>query len=267
MKLDTLSTLLLDGDGVLWHGNQPAPGLAHFFDVLRARGIAWALLTNNSTNDVTEYIAKFNGFGIDALPGQMFSSGTVTVAYVSGHFPHGSELYVIGESGLKGSLASAGFAVCDGDRPPQNAAAVVTGLDRQITYARLEIAMQLIRAGVPWIATNPDPTIPTPDGLAPGAGSIIAALETASGAQPLMIGKPQPHIYHAAIQGMYADPAATAVVGDRLDTDILGAKRAGIAAILVMGGVTTDAILESSDIVPDAVFGGIDVLADALNHV
>jgi 4-nitrophenyl phosphatase len=265
MTLSSLQTLLLDGDGVLWRASQPVPGLQRFFEVLAARGIGWALITNNATSLAEKYVDRLAGYGVSAEPEQIFTSSTVTADYLLDRFGAGQAVYVIGEQGLYSTLAAAGFDVfCGEDRPPVEVAAVVASMDRQVNYGRLTVATRLIRGGAPFIATNPDRTFPLPDGLAPGAGSIVAALVATTEVEPLVIGKPQPTIFLTALRHLGADLATTAMVGDRLETDILGAQRVGLRTIAVLTGVSTREQVAASPYQPDFVFEGIADLADAL---
>ncbi len=267
MELAHLKTLLIDGDGVLWRASEPIFGLRRFFNVLKARGIDWALLTNNSTTTVRAYVHKLQGFGItEATPDQVFTSSTVTATIMRERFALGSPVYVIGESGVKDTLAEAGFTVLDGENQPDQVVAVVVGMDRQISYAKLTVGSRLIRAGAAFIATNADKTFPTPQGLIPGAGSIVAALAAATDREPQVIGKPNTPIFETAMRRFKAIPATTAMLGDRLETDVMGGQRAGIGTILVLSGVSTQADLQASDVIPDLVFDSIAELADALEH-
>jgi 4-nitrophenyl phosphatase len=262
MNLKTLKTLLIDGDGVLWHGNQPAPGLNHFFDVINQHRIKWALVTNNATAPVDDYVAKFKGFGIEASRESIFTSAIATAAYLRQRLEAGRSIYVVGERGIKEALTEAGFVVHDGNDRPERAAVVVVGLDRQLTYRKLEIATWLIRDGAAFIATNPDRTIPTPYGLSPGAGSVVAAVSAATDQQPVFIGKPKPAIFEVALSYFETDADSTAMIGDRLDTDILGAKQLGLKTILTLGGVARREDLAVSKIQPDLVAEGINDLAE-----
>ncbi len=266
MNLKTLQTLLIDGDGVLWRGDEPINGLQHFFAVLEERGIRWGLLTNNSTRTLDEYVSKFARFGIHATREQVFSSASVTAAWLAERFDAGTPLYIIGESGLRETLTEAGFVVHEGEEQPEQVAAVVVGLDRQVTYARLAVATHLIRGGAPFIGTNPDRTLPTPAGLVPGSGSLLAALEAATDVRPTIIGKPEPTMYRQAMERFHADPETTAMLGDRLETDVLGGQRAGIGTILVLSGATRREMLNHSDVQPDLVFEDIAALAEELER-
>lgn len=267
MNLEALQTLLIDGDGVLWRSDEAIPGLHRFFNVLEDRGTDWALLTNNSTHAVGQYVEKMGNFGIKASASKIFSSGTVTATYLGQRFSDGDALYVIGESGFKQTLTETGFVVHDGDEQTDDIVAVVLSLDRELTYNKLKVATLLIRGTVPFIATNTDRTLPTPNGLIPGTGSILAALAAATGIEPTVIGKPEPMLYKTAMEHLNADPKTTAMLGDRLETDILGAQRIGICSIAVLTGITTRDQLETSDIQPDYVYESIAELADILETI
>lgn len=264
MNFTTLRTLLIDGDGVLWQANQPMPGLVHFFDVLKARRIDWALLTNNATLTTRSYVEKLRGFGVSADPGQIFTSGNVTAHYLRELDPPARSIYVIGQPDLKTTLREAGFSIIDDEEGPDRVDAVVAGIDRAFSYGKLRVAMRLIRNGAAYVATNTDTTFPTPQGLVPGSGSIIAAVSAAAGRDPVVMGKPEPTMYQVAMKQLGAELPTTATLGDRIETDILGAKRLGMATMLVLSGVTSREALAASDTQPDCVFEGIAELADAL---
>lgn len=264
MDLKALQTLLIDGDGVLWRTDEAIPGLRRFFNVLESRNIEWALLTNNSTRSADQYVEKMRNFGIDASVSKIFSSGMVTTTYLREHFADGGAVYVIGETGFKQTLIENGFIVLDGDELPTNVVAVVVSLDRNLTYDKLKITSLLIQNGAPFIATNIDRTLPTPNGLTPGTGSTLAALIAVTEIEPTVIGKPEPMLYQTAMKSLKADPATTAMLGDRLETDILGAQRIGIGTIVVLTGITTCEELSTSEIQPDFVYESIAELADAL---
>ncbi|UCC51425.1 MAG: HAD hydrolase-like protein, partial [Anaerolineaceae bacterium] len=143
--------------------------------------------------------------------------------------------------------------------------AVAAGMDRGLTFEKIKIAIRLILGGAEFVATNTDGTFPAPDGLSPGTGMVIGALRGASGVEPTVMGKPERAIFEVAMKALDADPATTAMIGDRLETDILGAQRVGIATICVLSGVTTREQLAASKIHPDVVFESIAELAQALD--
>lgn len=268
MDLSTLTTILLDGDGVLWRANEAVPGLNHFFDVLHEKKLNWALLTNNNTRTVQDYIDKLAGFGITAQRDQIFTSSVASADYVIERFGPGAPVHAVGMKGVIETLQDAGLNVTYGEEFPDHpVVAVVAGMDREVTHAKIRVAMRLIRGGALFIATNTDPTFPTPEGLDPGTGMIIGALKGTTSQEPVVMGKPERAIFEAALHHFGSDPAATAMVGDRLDTDILGAQQVGMRTIAVLTGVATRESLLTSTIKPDLVFDSIAELAAALEPV
>jgi 4-nitrophenyl phosphatase len=267
MDLDRLETLLIDGDGVLWRDDRPIPGLDRFFDILRLRGIRWALLTNNNTRLVGDYINKLAGFGIEADVSQIFSSATATADYLKKRYGPGAPVHAVGMRGVIETLQDAGFLVTFGEEmPDHDVVAVASGMDRNLTYDKAKVATRLILGGAEFVATNTDGTYPTPDGLSPGTGMTIGALQGTTGVTPTVIGKPEQAIFAAALEAMKAQKATTAMIGDRLETDILGAQRLGISTIGVLTGVSTREEMAESDIQPDVVYESIAELAEVLEQ-
>ncbi len=265
MELAIIRTFLIDGDGVLWRGDRPLPGLHHFLDILKVRGIRWALLTNNNTRTVGQYLDKMAGLGIKANANQVYSSSTVTADYLSKKYGHGTAVHAVGMSGVIDTLVDAGFQVSTGEEMPGHpVTAVVAGMDRDFTYAKAEVATRLILSGAEFVATNTDGTYPTPEGLSPGTGWVIGALMGATGVTPTVIGKPEAAIFITALEAIQADKTTTAMIGDRLGTDILGAQRVGIPTIGVLTGVTSPEEMASSPIQPDVVYESIAELAEEL---
>ena len=251
MKLSHIKTLLIDGDGVLWRLNDPMPGLNRFFDTLKDHGINWALLTNNSTRTIASYVKKLEKFGVTADPAQVFSSASVTGQTLADRYESGTAFYVIGEDGIKDTLRERGFTVYDdSNKPDEPTPAVVLGLDVNITYQKLAVATQLIRGGAKFIATNPDKTFPSPYGILPGAGTFIAALESSTNTEAEVIGKPKAAIFEAAMSHFGGTPETTAMLGDRMETDILGAQAFDLGTILVLTGITQKMISPISIINP-----------------
>jgi 4-nitrophenyl phosphatase len=267
--LRNLRTLLIDGDGVLYRGDEPIRGINHFFDILHEREIAWGLITNNATKTPEHYVEKLAGYGVDASVEHIFTSATVTADYLRTTYPAESPVYVIGEIGVQQAIRDAGYKIYSGeDYPPEPVVAVVAGLDRMLTYMKLRIATLLIRRlDIPLIATNPDKTFPAKEGIVPGAGATIAALEAATGRDALVIGKPSPTMYKVAMDQLGGKLETTAMLGDRFDTDIAGAKFLGMGTILVLSGVTTRAEAEASEIGADLILEDIGVLAEELERV
>ena len=257
-KLHEIRNLIIDMDGVLYRGNAPMPGLTDFFAFMRQRGIRFMLATNNSSRTPAEYVAKLAGMGVTVSPHDVLTSGVATAEYLAGIASAGTRVYVIGAESLAETMREHGFVVSD-----QDAAFVVVGMDTQVTYDKLRRATLLIRAGARFIGTNPDKTFPSEEGIVPGNGAILAAIEAATGVTPLTIGKPEPTLFQMALKRMSADAAHTAVLGDRLETDILGGINASLLTILVLSGVVTREELAGSEVQPDLVFEDIDHLRQA----
>jgi 4-nitrophenyl phosphatase len=257
--MQKLEGFVVDMDGVLWRGPEPMRGLVAFFDVLGRRGLPYVLATNNSTSSIGQYVDKLARFGVHVPRERIVTSAYATADFLLEREP-GAPVYMIGEEGLEEALESRGFRLTTDD-----AHFVVVGLDRGITYQKLATAMDLIEKGARFIGTNPDRTLPTPDGLRPGAGTMLAAIAAASGVEPLIVGKPEGPMIQQALRVLGTDRERTAMVGDRLETDILGGKKAEIKTILVLSGVTRCEELIESDIQPDWVLDDIGALAAALD--
>ncbi len=230
MDFSSITGVIMDMDGVLWRGTQPLPGVASFFDFLRERGLAYALASNNSSRTPADYDAKLRQMGIEGVDErQIVTSGTATVDYLRAHYPAGSAVYVVGMDGLRAMIRAAGFQIADA------AGVVVAGIDFELTYATLKRATYLIRAGADFIGTNADATFPLPDGLAPGSGSILAALTTATDVTPTVIGKPYPPMFAAALHAL--GTTAGANFDDRRPAEH---RHRGRAAGGASGGARTD---------------------------
>ena len=238
-KLQNIKALILDMDGVLWRGNEPVGDLPTIFNAIVASGLKVTLATNNSTRTAEQHLVKITGFGVDLSVKQVLSSAMATAAKLKEDFPEGGDLYVVGHEGITKAAEEEGFRVFQEDEIPENPVAVVSGIDWEITYKKIANAAMLIRNGAPFYGTNPDKTYPTPTGFMPGAGTILAAIETASGVAPIVAGKPKPYLFRLAMQRMGVSPDETLVVGDRLETDILGGQNAGCFTAQVLSGVST----------------------------
>ncbi|HZY42325.1 MAG TPA: HAD-IIA family hydrolase [Anaerolineae bacterium] len=249
-------------DGVLWRGQEPMPGLVEFIRFLRDRSIKFVCATNNASMLAEKLAERLQGWGADVRPDEIVTSSTATADYLTTILLPGSRLYVIGMEGLRAPLLERGFEFADRDAvvcdvAARNAAAVVVGIDWNVTYHQFKQAALLIRAGAKFIGTNSDRTFPTPEGIVPGNGSLLALIETATDVKPIVIGKPEPVLYEMSLKRMNAVPDQTLVLGDRLETDILGAVRLNLKSALVLSGVTTRAELAASDYQPDWVFDDI----------
>lgn len=233
ISLKSIQALILDMDGVLWRGNEAIGDLRSIFASIAKIGRKVIFATNNGTRTIGQYVEHLHSFGIPAEAWQIISSATASIAYLCGRFPNGGPVFIIGEDGIIEACAEHGFYHAE-----EKALAVIVGLDRSLTYDKLRIATMLIRTGAAYIGTNPDLTFPTPQGLIPGAGSILAAITSASGIKPIIVGKPEPTIYQIALQRLKISPEQALVVGDRPETDIAGAQLIGCPTALVLSGVT-----------------------------
>lgn len=238
-KRESIESLILDMDGVLWRGNQQIGNLIEVFETIFSLGLSFVFATNNSTLSVEQYVKKLEQFGVHINPEQIINSSLATVYYLLQKFPGGGSIFCIGEEGLKRTLSDFGY-----EHSNHEPLAVVVGLDRNLTYQILADATLHIRSGVPFIATNPDKTLPTPRGMEPGAGSIIEALVAATDIEPQIIGKPDIGLYELALERLSNIPANTLVIGDRLETDIAGAQKLGCRTALVLSGVTNRILAE-----------------------
>jgi 4-nitrophenyl phosphatase len=249
-QLKNITHLIIDMDGVLYRGNEPLPGLRQFFAFLRQKPIPFILATNNSTHTPEQYVDKLARMGVQVSPLEILTSGQATARALAREYPPGTRVHVFGMPSFQEAMLKEGFILADED-----VAVVAASMDRAVTYEKLKRATLLIRGGARFFATNRDPTYPSEEGLLPGTGSMIAALETASGVKPAAIGKPEPTMFQLAMAQMDARPETTATIGDRLDTDILGGRRAGLTTICVLSGASSRAEAEAFG--PDYIFEDI----------
>ncbi|MBI4788639.1 MAG: HAD-IIA family hydrolase [Chloroflexi bacterium] len=257
-SLGALEALIVDIDGVLWHGRESLPGVPQFFEFLQSRAMRFVIATNNSARPASAIVERAARLGIQITEQHVLTSAEATALYMPRVAPRGARVCLVGGDGIAHALTREGYQLVERD-----ADVVVVGLDPDLTYEKLKRAALEIRRGATFVGTNADKTFPGDEGLAPGAGAIIAAIQTATDVEPIVIGKPQRAIFDLALERMGADRAATAMLGDRLDTDVEGAKRAGLKSILVMTGITTPELLAQSSIQPDWVFENLDALREA----
>jgi 4-nitrophenyl phosphatase len=250
MMLADLRGFIFDMDGVIYRGNSVLPGAAEFVANLRRAKIPFLFATNNSTTPPRLVAERLGKMGIPATADEVMSSSEATAAALKAQHP-GALIYVVGETGIREALANAGFTLTEAWR---EADAVVVGMDRQATYARLRDASLAIQRGIPFIATNTDRTLPTEDGLIPGAGSLVGMLEIASGRRAHVIGKPAPDIFLQALKRLGTTTAYTAAIGDRPETDIAGGQAAGLRTIAVLTGAGTAEQFAGMHPAPDWVF-------------
>lgn len=225
-------------DGVLWRDNEAIANLPQIFDTIRKLGLSFVLATNNSTKNVSEYLDKLACFGVHLEADKILSSAQVSLSYVQDNYPPEACIYIVGSDSLIDSFEQNNLKVLDLDESSV-CDLVIVGLDIKLTYDKIRYASQLIRNGADFLATNTDLTYPVPGGLIPGAGTIVKAIEVASGKKPLIIGKPETPLFNRAIKTMQIKTEEAMAVGDRLETDILGAQNAGLLNALVLSGVTS----------------------------
>ncbi len=263
IALASIQNLIIDMDGVLWHGDKPMPQLPEFFVKLRHLGIRFVLATNNAAKSGADFTAKLASMGVTVAVEEILTSSQATANFLAQSAPK-AQIYVVGEDGLKDELRAKGLRVvepADWDLADH----VVVGIDRTLTYAKLSDACLLIRRGAKFIATNPDVTFPGERGIVPGNGAIVQLLRVSSDVEPLFIGKPQPTMMMQSMTRMGGTVANTAVLGDRLDTDILGGINAGLTCIMVTSGVNTRADVANGTIKPDYIFADITETIAALD--
>ncbi len=238
VNLSQFKIWVFDLDGVIWRGDSVIPGAAAAVAALQARGCRAMFASNNSTRTPQYFADKLGKLGIRAAPADIVTSTTIAVSYLRAKFPGGGRIFIVGEAGLRAQLESAGFEVTQrnsGDL--EDVIAVVAGLAREFCYADLARAQTYILSGALWVATNRDATFPVENGVLPGAGAVVAAIETASGQAPATMGKPQPTMLQQIVADAGLQFSEVVMVGDRLDTDIACAHRAGIASVWVATGV------------------------------
>ena len=260
--IDRYEAFVIDLDGVIYLQNDPIPGSAETVRELTAAGKKFVLLTNNSAPTIKQYVDKLDRFDIKVSPEQVITSAQAVRLYLeNNHETEGKTAFVIGEEGLLSELAGTGLRFLSGEEGGQ-ADFVFVGWDRRFDFEKLKSSEIAIRRGAVYIACNTDSTYPTPQGLWPGAGSLVAAVTTASGREPVVAGKPDPFIVRAALERMKTKPEHTLLVGDRLDSDVEAGLKAGVDTLLVLTGVSTEEEVEQTGIRPTHIRKDLTGLLD-----
>jgi len=249
---------LMDMDGVLVHENNAIPGADRFLARLRELGIPFLVLTNNSIYTRRDLSARLRAGGLDVPEEAIWTSALATARFLEDQRPGGSA-FVIGEAGLTTALHSAGYTLTE--REPDY---VVLGETRTYSFERITQAIRLIADGARFIATNPDPTGPTPDGPLPATGSVAALISRATGVDPYFVGKPNPLMMRSALNAIDAHSETAAMVGDRMDTDVVSGLEAGMHTVLVLTGSTTREEAERFPYRPSRIVDSIADLVDEL---
>ncbi len=253
-KLKEIQCFLLDMDGTIYLGNRIIPGAKEFIDFLKSSGKKFLFFTNNPTKDVEQYQKKLSELGIEVSNEHILTSGMATVEFLK-HNTHYKNLFTVAPPSFENELIRAGFNLVQ-DNPD----AVIISFDITLTYEKLRKATYWLLRGLPYIATNPDLVCPTEDGPIPDCGSIAKLLHACTGREPRYIGKPNPEMIQMALKILEVQPQYTAMVGDRLYTDMEMAYRAGVTSILVLSGETTPEQLQHAKQIPDFTFPSVKEL-------
>jgi NagD protein len=248
----------MDMDGVLVHDERPIPGADRFIGRLRELGRPFLVLTNNSIYTPRDLTARLGASGLDVPEQAIWTSALATAAFLADQRPRGTA-FVIGEAGLTTALHEAGYTMSE--RSPDY---VVLGETRSYSLERITLAIRLIAAGARFIATNPDPTGPTPAGIVPATGAVAALISRATNVHPYFVGKPNPLMMRSALNAIDAHSERTAMIGDRMDTDIVAGLEAGLETILVLTGVTAEGEVDRFSYRPSRVVTSVADLVEEL---
>jgi 4-nitrophenyl phosphatase len=257
--LSSYRNLIIDVDGVLRRAKQALPGAPEFLPWLGRHGIDYRIVTNNAMATQRQFCDAFSAMGIHTDERHIISSSTGAAWYLKQIAPQGGTVYIVGEDGIRHALLSEGLFTLNEEK----ADFVVVAIDRTFTYEKMSRACTLIRNGARFIATNTDATYPMETGLIPGAGSVVAGVQTCAGVKPTVIGKPERILMDMALAEMGARREETAALGDRLDTDIAGAVNAGMDSILVLTGVNSREEAATSPWQPALIFDDLPALMAA----
>lgn len=242
---------LIDMDGVLVTGGTPIPGANEFIARLRARGAKFLVLTNNSRYTPGDLAFRLNGVGLEITADCIFTSAMATGKFLAAQRPHGTA-YAIGESGLTWALHSNGYVITE--RDPDY---VVLGEATNYSLEQLTLATRLVVAGARFIGTNPDPMGPAEGGIVPACGAVAALIERASGISAFFVGKPNPLMLRLALNSIGAHSENTVMIGDRMDTDIIGGVQTGMETILALSGVTARENVSRYPYQPTQIVGSV----------
>ncbi len=264
-KIQSIKLFLFDMDGTLYLGDRLYPFTPTLLQTIRSTGRRYLFMTNNSSRSVADYVKKLHKLGICATREDFITSSQATAWYLKAHHP-GKQLYVCGTQSLKEELRREGFPVTE---QPEQTDVIVMGFDTELTFQKLHDVcfLLLTRQDIPYIATNPDYVCPTEFGSVPDCGSVCDMVFNATGKRPVVIGKPSPLMPRLAMEALGCAPEETAVVGDRIYTDIRSGLNAGTMSILVMSGETTQDILDASQEKPHLVLPDAGYILAALQEV
>ncbi|TFC03549.1 HAD-IIA family hydrolase [Cryobacterium mannosilyticum] len=253
-RRDEIECWLTDMDGVLVHENSPLPGAAELIQNWTDAGTPFLVLTNNSIFTPRDLSARLRASGLIVPEERIWTSALATADFLKSQAPGGTA-FVIGEVGLTTALHEAGFIMTE-----TNPDYVVVGETRNYSFEAITKAIRLLLAGARFIATNPDATGPSADGPMPATGAIAALISKATGMEPYVVGKPNPMMFRSAMNKIGAHSENTAMIGDRMDTDIVAGIEAGLHTILVMTGISDEAEVRRYPFRPDEIISGVHEL-------
>jgi NagD protein len=248
----------MDMDGVLVREQTVVPGADRFVARLRALDLPFLVLTNNSMYTPRDLAARLLAIGLEVPEERIWTSAMATARFLQEQRPEGSA-FVVGETGLTTALHASGYTLTD-----RNPDYVVLGETRTYSFEQIARAIRLVAAGARFIATNPDPVGPTPDGPLPATGSVAALISRATRVEPYFVGKPNPLMMRSALNAIDAHSEASAMVGDRMDTDIVSGLEAGMHTVLVLTGITSRVEAERFPYRPSRI---VDSIADLINEL
>ncbi len=248
---DDVECWLTDMDGVLVHENHAIPGAAELIEHWQHQGSPFLVLTNNSIFTARDLSARLRDSGLNVPEDSIWTSAMATAAFLKSQQPGGTA-FVIGEAGILTALHEAGFVLTE--TAPDY---VVVGETRNYSFEAITKAIRLINDGARFIATNPDATGPSKEGPLPATGAITALITKATGKEPYVVGKPNPMMFRSALNRIGAHSENTAMIGDRMDTDIVAGIEAGLHTILVMTGISDQTEIEKYPFRPDEILNSV----------
>jgi 4-nitrophenyl phosphatase len=233
-----IKALILDMDGVVWKADAPIGNLPQIFARIRERGLKFVFATNNGTKTPEEYRRKLADLGVEVDSVQVVTSALAVAHMLSRKYPRGTKIFMIGGPGVREALEEKEFELLSTE-DAHEAQAFVMGIDRSINFDKVSEATLLVRAGIPFYATNTDRTFPTPRGEIPGAGSWLSVITSATGVAPIVAGKPLPFMMELSLEKLGRTKEETLIVGDRLETDIAAGQAVGCPTAAILSGVST----------------------------
>jgi NagD protein len=246
-----ITSWLTDMDGVLWHEGSPIPGAMELIKKWTDSETPFLVLTNNSIYTPRDLSARLRAGGLDVPESRIYTSALATADFIQSQVPKGTA-YVIGEAGLTTAMHEIGYVMTE-----VNPDFVVLGETRNLSFDNLTKAVRLINNGSRFIATNPDATGPSPEGPLPATGAVAALITKATGKDPYIVGKPNPMMFRSAMRKIKAHSESTAMIGDRMDTDIVAGIEAGLHTILVRTGISDDAEIAKYPFRPTEILNSV----------